>query len=394
METASGALFTFDISSVEVGSELLPGQPITLEFYGELNYAAKTQKLQVYALSSQTALELAIDSKLKMLLQSMTLEEKVGQLFIARYPKENKLEDIKSYKLGGYIWFGRDFEGKTPLEVSGEVSDCQAASALPMLMGVDEEGGTVNRISLNPALRSSPFLSPQQLYTQGGYDAIESDAREKSVLLKSLGMNLNFAPVCDLPESSDDFIYARSFGTSAAETSEYISLVVETMKEEGMGSVLKHFPGYGSNIDTHGGMAKDSRPYQSFVERDFLPFQAGIAAGADLVLVNHNIVESMDAVNPASLSTEVHKVLREKLGFDGVIVTDDLSMGAIREFADIQQSSVLAIQSGNDLVCCTDYQVQIPAVLEAVKDGRIPQSRIDESVLRILKLKHNLGLLF
>lgn len=156
------------------------------------------------------------------------------------------------------------------------------------------------------------------------------------------------------------------------------------MSEEGVGSVLKHFPGYGNNADTHTGIAYDHRPCETFLDSDFLPFQAGIHAGADMVLVSHNIVSCMDAQAPASLSLEVHKILREELGFTGVIITDDLAMNGVRDFAGDTEAAVLAVHAGNDLLCCTDFEVQIPAVLQAVEEGKITEEQINESVLRIL----------
>ena len=199
--------------------------------------------------------------------------------------------------------------------------------------------------------------------------------------------------MADVSTSSDDFIYQRTLGQSASLTAEYVDTVVYAMKEARMGSVLKHFPGYGNNADTHTGIAYDNRSYESFTSSDFLPFEAGIQAGADMVLVSHNIVSSMDGNAPASLSPRVHEILRQHLNFSGVIVTDDLSMEGVRQFTSDTQVAVRAVLAGNDLLCCTDYGVQIPAVLSAVQDGTISEDRIDESVLRILRLKISLGLL-
>ena len=168
--------------------------------------------------------------------------------------------------------------------------------------------------------------------------------------------------------------------------------VVEAMGERGMGSVLKHFPGYGNNADTHTGIAVDDSPYDSFAASDFLPFRAGIEAGADIVLVSHNIVSCMDSAYPASLSPRVHEILREDLGFTGVTVTDDLYMDGIRDFVDVEGAAVQAVLAGNDLLCCTDFEVQIPAVLAAVEQGVVPEARVDEAVRRVLTLKQKLGL--
>lgn len=334
-----------------------------------------------------------IAARAQELLDGMTLEEKVGQMFIARCPETDAAQLAADYHLGGYILFGRDFKDKTAEQVTADIQSYQDAAEIPLLIAVDEEGGTVNRVSSNPNLRSSPFRSPQSLYSEGGLELVRSDAQEKCWLLESLGININFAPVCDVSQDPADFIYDRTLGRDAQETSQYVAAVVETMAEEGMGSVLKHFPGYGNNTDTHTGVAYDDRPYDTFLTSDFLPFQAGIAAGADMVLVSHNIVSAMDEASPASLSPEVHRVLREDLGFTGVIVTDDLVMDGVRDFAGDDEAAVLAVQAGNDLLCCTDFQTQVPAVLAAVESGEITEEQIDAAVLRVLTMKLRLGIL-
>ena len=334
-----------------------------------------------------------IAARAQELLDGMTLEEKVGQMFIARCPETDAAQLAADYHLGGYILFGRDFKDKTAEQVTADIQSYQGAAEIPLLIAVDEEGGTVNRVSSNPNLRSSPFRSPQSLYSEGGLELVRSDAQEKCRLLESLGININFAPVCDVSQDPADFIYDRTLGRDAQETSQYVAAVVETMAEEGMGSVLKHFPGYGNNTDTHTGVAYDDRPYDTFLTSDFLPFQAGIAAGVDMVLVSHNIVSAMDEASPASLSPEVHRVLREDLGFTGVIVTDDLVMDGVRDFAGDDEAAVLAVQAGNDLLCCTDFQTQVPAVLAAVESGEITEEQIDAAVLRVLTMKLRLGIL-
>lgn len=334
-----------------------------------------------------------VTQKAQELLNEMTLDEKVGQMFIARCPETDGTQKVEEYHLGGYILFRRDFSGKTKDEVIQTIQSYQGAAKIPMFIGVDEEGGTVNRVSTNPNLRAAPFWSPQELYAEGGFDLIQSDTKEKCELLRSLGINLNFAPICDVSQNSDDFIYDRSFGQDAEQTAAYVRLVVQTMSGEGMGSVLKHFPGYGNNADTHTGIAYDKRSYETFLNSDFLPFQAGVDSGANIVLVSHNVVSCMDSQTPASLSPQVHKILREELGFTGVIITDDLVMDGVRDFAGDTEIAVQAVQAGNDLLCCTDFEAQIPAILEAVNQGEIEEERIDESVLRILELKISLGII-
>ena len=331
--------------------------------------------------------------KLDEMIANMTLEEKVGQMFMPRAPLENAQEMVSKYHLGGYILFARDFEGKTKEEVINNIASYQNASEIPMLIGVDEEGGTVNRISKFKEFRDTPFASPQEIYKSSGFSGIEEDTITKAEFLKSFGINVNFAPVADVSTNPDDYIYARSFGENANLTSKYVETVVTAMKESNIASVLKHFPGYGNNVDTHKGMSIDNRSYETFLESDFLPFVSGIKSGADIVLVSHNIVNSMDPDNPASLSKKVHEILRDDLGFTGVIITDDLHMDAIKDYIGNTEAAVKAILAGNDLICTTDFETQIPAVIEAVKAGTISEEQINESVYRILKLKSNLSLL-
>lgn len=324
---------------------------------------------------------------------SMTTEEKVGQMFIVRCPGSGGALDVSRYKMGGYILFARDFSGKTKSEVIGNIQSYQAASAIPLLIGVDEEGGTVTRVSRYTEFRQTPFLSPQDLFAQGGYERIVQDTLEKCALLGALGINLNLAPVCDIATDPSDYMYKRSFAQAAGPTSEYIRKVVTAMDRTGVGCVLKHFPGYGNNKDTHTGIAYDSRPYAQFESADFLPFQAGIDAGAGCVMVSHNIVECMDGERPASLSARVHEILRNRLGFEGVIMTDDLYMDAIRDYIGTNAAAVEAVLAGNDMLCCTDYEVQIPAVIDAVNNGSISMDRINSSVERILRWKIELGII-
>ena len=397
VQDPSGAAHSFDKADapvLESEGGLLIGSTVRITYLGDLTDSRPEQVLFLSVTDSpQEEAPPTLRELAQAYLENMTLEEKVGQMFIARRPKENAPQDAADYALGGYLLFTRDIRDRTAEEVAQEVEDCQQAASIPLFIGVDEEGGSVVRISKFPVFRDEPFPSPQELWQQGGLSAVRADAEEKCALLRSLGINVNFAPVCDVSQNPEDYIYNRTLGLDGAQTAQYVQAVVEEMAAENMGSVLKHFPGYGGSQDTHTSIARDDRPYEAFVQSDFLPFQAGIEAGASMVLVSHNIVSSMDDQLPASLSPKVHQILREELGFDGVIITDDLDMAGAKDFAGTEQAAVLAVQAGNDLLCVTDYQVQIPAVLRAVEEGTISLSRIDQSVLRILELKLSLGIL-
>lgn len=327
------------------------------------------------------------------IIEKMTREEKVAQMFWVRCPDTGAVELIDQYNPAGYVLFARDFEDKTREEVAQTMQSYQDAADIPLLIGTDEEGGTVVRASRFKTLRSWPFESPQEVYAQGGMEGIEADTAEKDRFLLEMGINVNLAPVADVSTNTKDFMYARTFGKNAADTSDYVGVVVRTMKQDGIGSVLKHFPGYGPNGDTHTALVTDTRPASTFRESDFLPFQAGIRQGADAVLVSHNIIEAFDANQPASLSPTMHQILREELGFDGVIVTDDLSMEAITQTAGSGDAAVQAVQAGNDLLLSSDFVTQYQAVLDAVNAETIDEGTINNAVRRVLQWKSDLGLL-
>ncbi len=321
------------------------------------------------------------------LLENMTLEEKVAQVFLFRCPSEDALAAVQTYQPGGFMLFAKDFDGKTAEQIRTELESYQQASKIPMFLAVDEEGGTVVRVSRNANLAPNPFQSPQQVFQSGGMQAIVDDTVQKTQLLQSLGLNVNLAPVADVSTNPSDFMYARTFGQGAAETADYVKNSVATYNQQRMACALKHFPGYGNNVDTHTGIAVDHRPYETFMESDFLPFAAGIEEGAPMVLVSHNIVNCMDSEHPDSLSPEVHRVLREDLGFTGLILTDDLSMEAIPAYTGGENPCAAAINAGNDLLLSSDLQADYNALLAAVQDGTVTEERLDESVLRILAMK-------
>ena len=338
--------------------------------------------------------ETAPPDPIRLLLNDMSLEQRVGQLFLARCDDNYALEHIETYHLGGFVLFGRDFTGETPDTFREKLAAYQAAAKLPLLIAVDEEGGTVTRVSANPAFRTKKFPSPRYLYENGSMESVLVCEKEKCLLLSSLGINVNLAPVCDITTDPSAFLYDRSLGQSPEITAEYVRDTVREMNSNKIGSCLKHFPGYGNNADTHTGIAIDSRSLSDLEGCDLIPFAAGIEAGADAILVSHTIVEALDPENPASLSPAVHDYLRNTMGFEGVIVTDDLVMQAITDAYDPEEAAILAVLAGNDLLCSSEYQVQYPAVLEAVQSGRISMEQLDASVMRILQWKKELGLIF
>lgn len=326
------------------------------------------------------------------LLDSMSLEEKVGQLFLARCDDSVALQDIQTFHLGGFVLFGADFDDQTPESMAQKLQSYQSAAKYPMLMAVDEEGGTVNRISRLKAFRSSPFPSARSSYESGGMEQVLIVEEEKCQLLTSLGINVNLGPVCDMATDPSAFMYQRSLGADATTTGNFVSSTVRLMSAYQVGSVLKHFPGYGNNTDTHTGIAVDNRSLEELEENDLLPFAAGFQSGANAVMVSHTIVTALDDTLPASLSPAVHSYLRDTMGFTGVIITDDLVMQAITDQYGAGEAAVMAVQAGNDMLCSTEYVTQYDAVLTALLEGRISMDTLNSAVSHVLTWKMELGL--
>lgn len=328
-----------------------------------------------------------------LLLSGLTTEEKVGQLFLARCRKETAAEDIAQYHLGGLVLFDRDTEDETPESLRQTLERYQEAATIPLLIAVDEEGGSVVRISDKPAFRDAPFSSPRSLYEGGGMEALRTAEAEKDALLSDLAINVNLAPVCDITTDPAAFLYDRSLGQSPELTCQWVQIAVEEGQTYGIGCVLKHFPGYGNNADTHVGIAIENRSLEELEAQDLLPFAAGMEAGCGAVMVSHIQVTALDAEYPASLSPAVHRYVRETMGYNGVLVTDDLVMDAISVPYGIGEAAVLAVLAGNDLLISSDFPEQYAAVLEAIREGRISEEQIDNAVRRILLWKQSLGLL-
>lgn len=391
----------FENDEVEVGSTII------IEYTGSLNKNIQLQEIKIVDYEQKAKqlnedginedwLDNGIFSKYYILannkLKTMTLDEKISQLFLVRYPTDETAQDIQEkYQFAGYVFFGKDFSNKTEQEVKNMIKKVQDVSKIPMLTAVDEEGGSVVRVSNNSNLVDSPFKSPSELYQEGGFDLIKQDTIKKSTILSNLGLNLNLAPVVDVSTEPTDYMYDRSLQEDTTLTSEYAKTVIEASKNNNVSYTLKHFPGYGNNNDTHTGEVLDNRSYESIIQNDLPPFEAGINSGAEAVLVSHNIVVNIDQDNPASLSPTIHNLLRNELDFTGIIITDDLAMGAI---TNLEDATVKAILAGNDLIITTDYETSIKAVKNAISNGTISEEIIDKLAFRVLAWKYYKGLIY
>ena len=319
--------------------------------------------------------------------KNMSLKEKVGQLFLVRYNKDD-VEYLSNFYPGGYILFAKDFQNNTKEQMKKEIETDQKESKFPLIMAVDEEGGYVTRVSRFKQYRDEKFLSPRTYYNQGGYALVEQIEKEKATLLKDLGINLNLAPVSDISTSSNDFIYSRAFQGNTEDTSNFVKNMVKYANNNKINSCLKHFPGYGNNKDTHTGIAIDERSYEEIENNDYKPFIAGIEENVPSILVSHNIVKSIDSEYPASLSKKVNNELRNKLNYTGIIMTDDLAMDAVKEYVSNNTSATLAVNAGNDMIITSDFLTMKNEVLNSVEAGKIQEETIDKAVTRVIAWKY------
>ena len=321
------------------------------------------------------------------IMKDMTLEEKIGQLFLVRYDKNLASSWVSDYYPGGFVMFAKDFANQTKDSIKEEIDNLQSISKIPLVIAVDEEGGYVTRVSRYSNFRDSKFLSPREYYDTGGEELLEKTEKEKATLLLSTGINLNLAPVADVSVNSNDFINNRTFNRDARDTAVLIGKMVNYANEVGISSSLKHFPGYGNNVDTHTGVAIDERSYENFLENDYLPFKEGIKNRVPTVLVSHNRINCIDSRYPATLSKKVITELREKLNFSGVVITDDLSMDAVNSYVEDGSAAVLAVNAGDDLIITSDFVKMYREVYQAVTDKKIDIKTIDQAVKRNIAWK-------
>ncbi|HIX81513.1 MAG TPA: beta-N-acetylglucosaminidase [Candidatus Erysipelatoclostridium merdavium] len=379
--------YKLDKSLLNDSKNLIFGNDITISYTGDIKSEYEIINSKVTENKIINA-DISLDKRkeLSNIVQAMTIEDKAGQLLLVLDSKNL----LTNQTMSGCVLFEDDFANKSRNEVIENIERYQSNAKYPMIIAVDEEGGSVVRVS--KYLRDNRFRLPQDVYKSGGMDSIISDATEKSEYLKEFGINVNLAPVADIATNEDDYIYRRSFGVDVDATSNYVRNVVMAMSDIKMGSVLKHFPGYGSAPGS-GGTYHDSRDFNSLKNNDLLPFKAGIEAGANSILVTNNIIDSVDNQNPATLSKDIHDLLREDLKYNGVIMTDDVTDLNNNEFGNDSEIVIKAIKAGNDLIMTSRPQIYFESLITAINNGEICLNELDLSVLRVIAWKDSLDIL-
>ena len=364
---------------------------------------------------SSTSVE--TQTKAEKLLDSMTLDEKIGQLFIIRpdalrpnlTPEQinnttkygvteidDKMQErLKQYNIGGVALFGKNI--LSPAQLTSFIEEMKQQSNIPLFIGIDEEGGSVSRIANSPNFDVPKFESMQKI------GDTENTANARNVgftigtYLKQYGFNLDFAPVADTNTNPENIVIGnRSFGNDPKLVAKMVSADISGLHEAEIMSCIKHFPGHGDTKgDTHNGFVSIDKTWDELMQCELIPFIDSLDT-TDMVMISHITTPNISSdMLPASLSNEIiTDKLRDELGYQGVVITDSMAMGAITKGYSSSESAVKAILAGADIILMPeDFVEAYNGIYAAVKDGTITEARINESVLRILNLKDSYSLL-
>lgn len=347
----------------------------------------------------------------KDILKNMTLEEKIGQLFIVNFEllddskgsyyewrntTKKMIHNLDKYKIGGVIFFARNIENRE--QTMKFIQNLQKNRKFPLFISVDEEGGDVARIGSNTNMKTTEFESMEQVGKLNDKKYAHSIGKTIGKEIRELGFNLDFAPVADVKTNeANTEIGNRSFGSDPEVVSSMVQQVVIGLQEEGVSATLKHFPGHGDvSENSHEGSVNVENDIERLRKIDFKPFAAGVDAGVDFIMASHiSISRVTESTVPASLCPLVlQDMIRTELRFEGVVITDAMNMKAITDDYNAKEAAVTAIKSGVDIILMPENLEQAyQGILEAVKDGTISEERINESVDRILQVKIKRGLI-
>lgn len=339
-----------------------------------------------------------LDAYVDERIAQMPLEDKVAGLFVVRpeaitgvgtavQAGDGTRQALEANPVGGLIYFDQNIQSEAQLK---EMLENTARYAkYPLFLAVDEEGGTVSRIgsSIGPKTDSAEAIgetgNPENAYQAGA---------AMGTALYGLGFNVDFAPVADLANVEGSIMEGRAYGSDVSVVSSFVNAMVRGLQEQKVSACLKHFPGMGSATeDTHDGKVSTDRTAEQFWAEELAVFQAGINEGADMVMVSHMAAPTLTGDNEPSIfsQTLVTGILREQMGFQGVIITDALDMGAISQYYAADEASIMAVLAGCDMLLMPeDYEKAYTGVLEAVRSGNIDEERINDSLRRIYRIKY------
>lgn len=346
-----------------------------------------------------------IEKQTAWYLDSMTLEQKVAQLFVVT-PEAltgmgtvtaagNMTRDaLEQYPVGGLVYLKQNLVSvdQTTEMLSNTQMYYEEMTGLPIFLSVDEEGGSVARVANSAAFGVENVGSMKSIGETGDTELAYQAGVTIGTYLGELGFNLDFAPVADvLTNPGNTVVSDRSFGSDCTLVTDMVLREMEGFAATGVLSCVKHFPGHGcTKGDTHEGYAYTDKTLEELLENELVPFQAAVSQGAEFIMVSHISVPKVVGDNtPSSLSEIiVTELLRDEMGFDGIVITDALNMGAVSENYSSARAAVKSLQAGVDMILMpADFQAAYQGVLEAVEEGNLSEERIDESVARILRVK-------
>lgn len=357
-------------------------------------------------------------SKAEQLLSRLTLKEKVGQLLLIRPEalcldlsskqindqykygvtefSQQMAETLNNYPVGGIAIFGKNVQ--TPSQLTSFIAEMQQNSEIPLFIGVDEEGGSVARVANSPEFDVEKFESMQAIGQSNAPENALNVGYTIGSYLKEYGFNLNFAPVADVNTNPDNVVIGkRAFGSDPGLVAEMVSAEIEGLHQAGIMSCIKHFPGHGdTKEDTHNDFVSVEKSWDELKACELIPFQAGIAAQTDMIMISHITAKNITQDGlPSSISYDmIEGKLRSELNYNGVVITDAMAMGAIINHYSSGEAAVLAIAAGADIVLMPENYIEaFESMYAAIENGTLTEARIDESVLRILTLKEKYGLL-
>lgn len=405
---SSPSVNTENISDgTENGVNIIKRKPVSETEQKEA--AKKDDDLSQYKNTHESAEEYTLkaetDDTVENIISEMTLDEKVYQMMFVTPEaiSEEKCviqasdalkNGLTAYPAGGIILFSDNLQDKS--QVVNLNNQMQMSSKIPLFIGTDEEGGSVSRLGSNSALGTEKLPSAADIGKSGNPEIAYTYAVSAAHDLKSLGFNLNFAPVADVTDTSDSTIGDRAFSNKFETACPFVANFTAGLREENVVSVLKHFPGIGScTADTHNGKSEINVTLDSLRKNEFITFKAGINAGADFVMISHTTAECAGDNLPSSLSKKViSEWLRDELNFNGIIITDSFSMKAVTNEYSSAQAAIKSVKAGTDMIL---MPYSLPeahsAIVSAVKNGEITEDRITDSVRRILNVKKKRNIL-
>lgn len=345
------------------------------------------------------------DTAARKILNSMTTEEKAAQIFFVTPEAITGVQTVtaagdatkaalEKYPVGGLVYFSANLISpeQTRTMLANTWAYSQEVMKVPVYLGVDEEGGTVARVASNSAFSVTQYQGMRAIGDTGDPSQAYQAAQTISSYLKDLGFNMDFAPDADVITNPENKVIGnRSFGTDPQLVGDMVSAAVKGFRDQAMASCIKHFPGHGGTKgDTHEGYAYTDRTVEQMESAELLPFRSGIEAGVEFIMASHISAPNTPAGDtPASLSSYMlTDLLREQMGYQGLVITDAMNMGAISQQYSSAQAAVQAFQAGADMILMPEnFTEAYNGILQAVQSGQITQERLDASVLRILETK-------